>query len=313
MNIMILDGYSLEGTDLSPITSLGNTTIYNETFDDQVIERCIDAHVIISNKVKILRNHFEQLKNLKLICVAATGINNIDIEAAKEFGVPVKNVPAYSTDSVAEATLAMVLALKRNVVFYDTYVKSGLYAQSGRCFNLSHSITQIKGSKWGIIGLGAIGEKVAQIATVIGAEVSYYSVSGKNHNQKYKRHNTLNELLINSDVISIHTPLTEETRDLIGELELTQMKQSAILINVARGSIVNETALAQALVHNIIAGAGIDVFESEPVKLDNPLANLAKLGGDPDKLILAPHCAWSSKEACKALVARIAQNIRESF
>lgn len=313
MRIVILDSYSLEGTDLSPITSLGDADIYTETADGEVIERCRDAEIVVSNKVKILRHHMEQLPGLRLICVAATGMNNIDLEDAKELGIIVKNVPAYSTDSVAEATFALVLALKRNILFYDRYVKSGDYANSGRCFNLSHSISQIKGSRWGIIGLGAIGRRVAQIATVMGAEVVYYSVSGKASSDTYYRCRTLNELLTSSDIVSIHTPLTPDTANLIGELELTQMKESAILVNVARGTIVNEAALAQAIVQKHIAGAGIDVFEFEPVKTDNPLANIAKMGGDADRLILAPHSAWSSREACRVLVERIAQNITETF
>lgn len=313
MNITILDAYSLEGTDLKPITSLGNATVYIETADDQVVERCADADVIVSNKVKIMRNHMQQLPKLKLICVAATGMNNVDLDAAKELSITVKNVPSYSTNSVAEATFAMALALKRNVVFYDSYVKSGQYANSGRCFNLSHQITQISGAKWGIIGLGAIGTKVAQIASAFGAQVGYYSISGKNRTDQFFRYNTLNELLISCDIVSIHTPLSDLTKDLIGEIELTQMKESAILINVARGSIVNEEALAQAIISNHIAGAGIDVFECEPVKTDNPLANIQKRGGDPNKLILAPHSAWSSKEACSVLVQKIANNITENI
>lgn len=312
MKIVILDGYTLEGTDISPITSLGDSVVYTETFDSEVVERCLGAQVVVSNKVKIMRSHMERLPDLKLICVAATGTNNIDLVAAAELGIAVRNVPAYSTDSVAEATFAMVLALKRNVVCYDRYVKSGEYANSGRCFNLSHSITQIKGARWGIIGLGAIGERVAQIATVMGAEVVYYSVSGKVKSDVYYRCKTLNELLVSSDIVSIHTPLTPETENLIGELELTQMKESAILVNVARGSIVNEEALAAAVARGDIAGAGIDVFSSEPVAKDNELVNIAKRGGDSDRLIMAPHSAWSSREACKVLVERIAKNI-ETF
>lgn len=304
--IVFLDGYSLDGSSLSEIEELGRLETHKNTTQNQVVERCKNAQIIITNKVRIMKPEIEKLPMLKLICVAATGTNNVDIEFAESRGIQVKNVPAYSTQSVAEATLALTLALLRQIPFYNNFVHSGQYAQGNRCFNLDRQINEIAGKKWGIIGMGAIGQRVAEIAEAFGAEICYYSTSGKNNNQKYTQ-KTLEELLKTCDIVSIHCPLNPNTDGLIGSSEIAMMKPNAIILNLGRGGIIDETALAKALNQNKIAGAGLDVFKNEPIEPNNPLLKL----NDPLKLITAPHCGWSSIEARKKLVHTIAQNIKQ--
>ncbi|CDN30971.1 D-3-phosphoglycerate dehydrogenase [Mucinivorans hirudinis] len=308
MKIVFLDSYSVGDADLTPIKQLGDYTEYENTQPEDVVARCADADVVITNKVRIFRAQIDSLPKLRLICVAATGTNNVDSAYAVSKGILVKNVPAYSTQSVAEATFSLVLALLRGTIFYDNYVKGGSYAVSGRCFNLHYPISQISGKRWGVIGLGNIGRRVAEFATAFGADVIYYSTSGKNNSTEYTSV-SLDELLEESDIVSIHSPLNEQTENLLDMYQLQKMKRSAILVNVGRGKIINEEALAKALDEGLIAGAGLDVFEYEPINEDNPLLRLKH----PDRLIVAPHCAWSSAEARKELVWVIARNISENI
>lgn len=306
--IVFLDAYSIGETPLDSIAALGSLASYADTAPSEVVERCANAQVVITNKVKLMRDQIDALPELKLICVAATGTNNVDVEYARSKGIEVKNVAGYSTASVAEATFSFVLALLRQIPYYNDFVQSGKYAVGTRCFNLDRSITEISGKRWGVIALGAIGRRVAQIATVFGAEVVYYSTSGKNMQGDYPCL-SLDELLKTSDIVTIHAPLNDATRGLIGARELSLIKRTSILVNVGRGGIVDEAALAAALDGGVIAGAALDVFESEPIKSDNPLLNLK----DQYKLIVAPHCGWSSEEARATLVAAIAENIKRSI
>ncbi len=302
--IVFLDEYSLGGYDLSAISSLGEYVGYDRTTPEQVVERCKGATVVISNKVYISRETMQQLPELKMIAISATGMNNVDLEAAAELGIVVKNVSGYSTDSVAEATLGSALALLRNSVYYDRYFKNGSYAATSDIFHFGRPISLLKGKNWGIIGLGTIGHRVAHLATAFGCNIAYSSTSGVAREEQYP-HKKLTELLQWADVVSIHSPLNAKTAGLIGKAELETMKLTAIIINVARGGIIDEAALADALNKEIIAGAALDVFSSEPLPA-SPLYDL----NDPDSLLASPHTAWAADEAVKILIEGVAENIK---
>lgn len=304
MKIVFLDEYSICGRDLSSIKKFGDYIGYETTSPEQVLERCTDAEIVISNKVVLDAAIIAALPKLRLICVAATGMNNIDLNAAAEHGVEVRNAVGYSTYSVAETTLCSALSLLREVTYYDNYFKSGEYSKSERIFNFDRPTAQLRGKHWGIIGMGNIGREVARLAEAFGCEVAYYSTSGIERDEVYNKL-SLNELLNSSDIISIHCPLNERTHNLIGAEELAMMKNSAILINVARGGIVDEAALAEALNNGNLRGAALDVFTSEPLR-ESPLYNLK----DPYRLLASPHNAWSSVEAIDRLIACIAGNIQ---
>ena len=306
-NIVFLDEYSLGDADLGSIRALGNYTGYRTTVREEVADRCREADVIITNKVVLRRETLRSLPRLRLICVAATGTNNIDLEAAAELGIEVKNAAGYSTHSVAETTLGAAIALRRNIVYYDRYVKSA-YAGSSRQYHFGRTTHQLHGSKWGIVGLGAIGREVARLAAAFGCEVCYTSTSGVVREEPYPAL-PLTELLGRSDIVSIHAPLNDRTRGLIGAPELSVMKRSALLINVARGGIVDEAALAEALDRGSIAGAALDVFSREPFAADSPLLGIR----EPDRLLLSPHNAWSPREAVDVLVGCVEENIKTFY
>ena len=305
MKIVFLDEYSVCGRDLSSIKKFGDYVGYETTSPKQVLERCADAEVVISNKVVLDAAIIAALPKLRLICVAATGMNNIDLNAAAEHGVEVRNAVGYSTYSVAETTICSALSLLREVTYYDNYFKSGDYSKSERIFNFDRPTAQLRGKRWGIIGMGNIGREVARLAEAFGCTIAYYSTSGIERDEAYNKL-SINELLKSSDVISIHCPLNERTQNLLGAKELAMMKKSAILINVARGGIVNEEALAEALNNDKLRGAALDVFTSEPLR-ESPLY---KLKG-PYRLLASPHNAWSSVEAIDRLIACIVGNIQE--
>ncbi len=307
--IVFLDEYSMSGCDLSGIKALGDYYGYEKTYTtEEVVERCREADVIISNKVLVTREAIEQLPNLKLICVAATGVNNIDVEAAKEHGIPVKNAVGYSTHAVAETTLGAVLALYRRVGYYDRFVKSGDYASSDVPFHFGMPTHQLYGKRWGVIGLGNIGREVARIASAFGCEVAYTSTSGAQREEPYPAL-PLDELLQWADVVTIHCPLNERTRGLIGAREFSLMKPEALLVNVARGGIVDEEALVEALDNDRLGGAAIDVYEKEPMRPSSPLLRAQK----SDKLLLSPHNAWSPVEAIGVLIKCIEENIKNTL
>ena len=305
MKIVFLDEYSLGGMDLTPIKELGEFVGYERTSKEQVLERCKDAEVVICNKTLLRGETLRALPNLRFVAIAATGMNNVDLEVAAELGIEVKNVAGYSTYSVAEATLTFALSLLKNTAYYDNYFKSGAYAASEDIFHFGRPVRQLRGSKWGVIGMGAIGREVARLATAFGCEVAYASTSGAVRKEDYPQM-SLEELLGWADVVSIHCPLTPATKGLIGDKELQKMKPTSIIINVARGGIIDETALAKALNNKTIAGAGLDVFSREPLH-SSSLYDLA----DKYSLVASPHTAWASDEARKVLIQRIAENIKE--
>ena len=305
MKIVFLDEYSVCGRDLSSIKRWGDYTGYETTSPEEVLEKSKDAEIIISNKVVLDAKTIASLPHLRLICVAATGMNNIDLNAAAEHGVEVRNAVGYSTYAVAETTLSSALALLREVPYYDNYFKSGAYASSERIFNFDRPTAQLRGKRWGIIGMGNIGREVARLTEAFGCEVSYYSTSGVERKEAYPAM-PLEELLRSSDVVSIHCPLNDRTRSLIGAEQLALMKSSAILINVARGGIVDEAALADALNEGRLRGAALDVFTSEPLR-ESPLYTLR----DPYRLLASPHNAWSPVEAIDRLIGCIEQNIAD--
>ena len=305
MKIVFLDEYSVCGRDLTEVKKFGDYIGYEMTSAEQVLERCAEAEIIISNKVVLDAATIAALPNLRLICVAATGMNNVDLNAAAQHGVEVRNAVGYSTYAVAETTICSALSLLREVTYYDNFFKSGEYSKAERIFNFDRPTAQIRGKRWGIIGMGNIGREVARLAEAFGCEVAYYSTSGVSRDEKYNKLE-LNDLLSSSDIVSIHCPLNERTHNLIDTQELAMMKKSAILINVARGGIVNEVALAEALDNGNLRGAALDVFTSEPLR-ESPLYNLR----DPYRLLASPHNAWSSVEAIDRLIACIAKNIEE--
>ena len=302
--IVFLDEYSIAGRDLTKITSQGEYIAYNNTTKDQVVERLQGADIAITNKVVIDGDIMRQLPDLKLICVAATGMNNVDLETAKELGIVVKNAVGYSTISVAETTLASALALARNIVYFDEYFHDGRYSKADRAFCYDRLTFQISGKKWGIIGLGNIGREVARLASAFGCEVRYFSTSGAKREEAYPAME-LDELLQWSDIVSVHSPLNERTRGLVGRRELQLMKPTSLIINVARGGIIDEEALAEALDNGWVAAAALDVFSVEPLR-ESPLYNIK----DRYRLLASPHNAWSAAEAIDRLIDCVAENIR---
>lgn len=301
--IVFLDEYSIAGRDLQKITSQGEYKSYSFTRKEEVVERLRDADIAITNKVVIDGEAMRQLPNLKLICIAATGMNNVDLVTAKELGIEVKNAVGYSTTSVAETTLASALALARNVVYFDEYFHDGRYAKAERAFCYDRLTFEIRGKRWGIIGMGNIGREVARLATAFGCEVRYFSTSGVRREEEYQAME-LAELLEWCDILSVHSPLNERTRGLIGREELQKMKTSALVINVARGGIIDEAALAEALDNGWVAAAALDVFSVEPLR-ESPLYNIK----DRYRLLASPHNAWSAAEAIDRLIECIARNI----
>ena len=245
---------------------------------------------------------------LRLICEAATGVNNIDVSYAASKGIPVRNVAGYSTDSVVQATFMHILSLAGNAPYFDSAVKSGRYSSGGSFTDVSVPWRELAGKTMGIIGMGNIGRRVASVAEAFGMQVCYYSTSGTSHCQDYPSL-PLEEILRVSDVVSVHAPLNERTDGLIGEKELAMMKPEAFVVNMGRGGIVCERALANALDAGIIAGAALDVFVAEPLEADSPLLHVRH----PERLRLSPHVAWASVEARERLVSMIAENIGKGW
>lgn len=307
MKIVLLDALTFGETDLSGFDPLGDVEVYKTTSSDETAERMKDADVIVTNKVVITDELMESAKSLKLICVAATGMNNIDLEAAASRGIEVKNVAGYSTDSVIQHTFSMLFYLVGQSRYYDEYVKDGSYSRSPIFTDVSHPFFEIKNKKWGIIGLGEIGQGVAKVASTFGAEVCYYSTSGKNHSQAYKRLK-LNELLSECDIISIHAPLNEKTNNLLDYEQLSSCKDGSIVLNLGRGGIVNEDAMAKIIDEKNIS-FGLDVLAKEPMIKDHPLLHV----NNKQNLYITPHIAWASREARDTLIASIIENIKSSF
>ena len=307
MNIVVLERHSV-GTDVSVdgFNLLGDVTIYNNTSTkEEVIQRVKDADVIIANKAPLNEETLKDAKNVKLICELATGFDNVDVNYCKNNNILVSNVVNYSTDAVAQHTFAMLFYVLEKLRHYDDYVKSGEYASQSRFSNFDIPFTELYGKTWGIIGMGNIGQKVASIAKAFGCEVIFYSVTGKSKVTEYKQV-SFDELLTRADVLSIHCPLSDITRGLINYEALSKMKKTAYLINVARGPVVDDESLAKALNEGLIAGAGLDVTGTEPMKEINPLSKIM----DSNKLIITPHLAWASIEARTRCVDEVIKNVK---
>ena len=308
MKIAFLDAATMGDVSFEPIAKLGEFVAYGNSTPEEARERVKDLDVVIVNKVLVDRQLIDSAHNLKLICVSATGVNNIDVDYAASKGIPVRNVAGYSTDSVAQSTFMHILSLVGGAPYFDRSVKSGDYSRSGMFTDPKWNWMELAGKTIGIIGLGNIGRKVAAIAEAFGMKVCYFSTSGTGHCKDYPCL-ALEQLLAESDVVSIHAPLNDRTNGLIGAKELTYMKPSAILLNMGRGAIVDEAALAEAVDAGVIAGAGMDVFEVEPIPENHPYLKMSH----PERMSLAPHVAWGSVEARKRLVNMLADNIRSGW
>lgn len=304
MKIVLLDTLTYGDTPLAGFDAFGEVVSYMTTSADETTERIRDAEVIVTNKVVINDAAMESASNLKLICVAATGMNNIDHEAAERRGISVKNVAGYSTDAVVQHTFSMLFYLMGHSRYYDEYVKSGGWQKEAVFAHIGPSFSELSGKTWGIIGLGEIGRKVANVAKAFGANVCYYSTSGKNDNGDFEK-TTLSRLIENSDVISIHAPLNASTENLISHSELLQMKDGAVLLNLGRGGIVDEDALSVIIDVKPIF-VGLDVLKVEPMKTSHPLLAVKH----PERLYITPHIAWTSREARERLIAATVENIK---
>ena len=309
MKIVFLDANSIgSDIDLSDFSKLGEVVRYGYTDECDMPQRIMDADVIIVNKMEVNAETVGEAPKLKLVCVTATGTNNLDKEFLDARGIAWRNVACYSTENVAQHTFALLFSLLEKMSYYDAYVKSGRYENDRMFTHFSNVFHELCGSTWGIIGLGNIGRRVADIAKAFGCHVIYYSTSGKHEEEGYERVD-LDILLKTSDIVSVHAPLNENTLDLMDKEAFAKMKNSAIFINVGRGPIVVEEDLADALEKGEIAAAGLDVLRQEPMASDNPLGRIK----DSTKLIITPHIAWASIEARTRLMKIIWGQIRECF
>ncbi len=308
MKIVFLDASTLGGVSFEPISALGELTLHLTSTREQALERVKDAEVIIVNKVLADKQLIDAAVKLRLICVAATGVNNVDLDYAAAKGIAVRNAVGYSTESVVQTTFMAMLSLIGKLPYFDNFVKSGEYSKSEIFTEVSNMFWEIQGKTLGIIGLGNIGQRVAKVAQAFGMKVVYFSTSGTSHCKDYPSL-PLSELLATADVVTIHAPLNERTKGLIGYEELSQMKPSAYILNMGRGGIINEKALADAIDEGLIAGAAVDVFTKEPLPQDNPMLNIRR----KDAVLLFPHIAWASIEARERLVAQIAANIAKGY
>lgn len=308
MKIVILERKSVGmDVDVSQFGNFGELVTYDTTEKNQVAERVKDADIIIANKAPINEETIGGAPNVKLVCEFATGFDNVDIAYCKSRGIKVTNATNYSTETVAQHTFALAFYILEKLNHYDNYVKSGEYAKSDSFTNFDKIFTEIYGKTWGIVGMGNIGRKVASVATAFGCRVIFYSASGKSTCTDYEQVD-FDTLLKESDILSLHCPLTDRTRNLIDLEAMKKMKKSAVLINVARGPVVNNGDLYTALMEEEIAGAGLDVVEKEPIAVDNPLNKIK----DSGKLIITPHIGWASVEARTRCVEEAYKNV-ESF
>ena len=313
MKIVFLDSDTMGDVSFAPIAEKGELILYPRSTPQQAIERVKDCEVLIVNKIIVNKELVDAAPKLRLICEAATGVNNIDIEYARSKGIPVRNAAGYSTESVAQVTFMHILNLVGHASYFDRRVKTGEYYENGIFSDMSWPFFELKGKKLGIIGMGNIGQRVARIAVAFGMEVAYYSTSGTSHCKDYPSL-PLEDLLSPSDIVTIDAPLNDATRNLVTYDRLKLMKPSAYILNMGRGGIINEQDLADALSDNIIAGAATDVYVREPLEPGHPYLKF-KDYTDKDgrclkeKLLLTPHIAWTSDEALKTLVEKIAENI----
>lgn len=306
MKIVILERNSV-GTDVSVdcISQLGDVTIYDNTVTvEEVRERVKDADIVIANKSPLREETLREAPNVKLICEFATGYDNCDLDYCTSRGIRIANVRDYCTAMVAQHTFTMALALSQKLFHYDAYVKSGAYSAQSRFSNFDMPFCELEGKTWGIVGMGNIGRRVAKIAQDFGCRVVFHSVTGKSACKEYPRLDK-DTLLAESDFLSLHCPLSDLSRNFIDRAALQKMKKTAVLINVARGPVVNNADLYEALEAGEIAAAGLDVVEKEPLALDNPLSKFK----DSNRLIITPHLAWASVEARRRCVEEACRNI----
>ena len=307
LKIVFLDRKTIgDDLDLSGFDKLGEVVMYDFSDPGEVPDRVKDADIIVLNKTRIDENTIGTAEKLKLVCVTATGTNNLDKDYLAKKGIEWRNVAGYSTETVAQHTFALCLYLLEHLPYYDEYVKSGKYAGDRLFTHFAKNFHELNGKTWGIIGLGAIGHRVAEIAKAFGCEVQYYSTSGKNHDKEIKEV-SFEELLKTSDIISIHAPLNDDTLGLIDSVALSRMKETAILLNLGRGPIVKEKDLAEALDSGKIAAAGLDVLSVEPMETDSPFLTMK----NKDRLFITPHIAWASIEARVRLMDIIEQQIKD--
>ncbi len=307
MKIVFLDRKTIgDDLDLSKFETFGDVVTYDFSTPEEVPAKVENADIIILNKVPIREQTIAGAKNLKLVCVTATGTNNLDKAYLQSQGIAWRNVAGYSTESVAQHTFAMLFYLYEHLAYYDAYVKQEKYVNDKMFTHFDSVFHQISGKRWGIIGLGAIGRRVAELAACFGCEVQYYSTSGKNHDAVYKEVD-FDTLLSASDIVSIHAPLDENTLHLMDAAAFARMKKTAILLNVGRGPIVVEADLKEALESGQIAAAGLDVLDEEPMSESNPLKDIK----DSKRLLITPHIAWASIEARTNLMDIIYHQIED--
>ena len=308
MRIVFLDAATMGDASMAEIASLGEFSCYPSSTAEEARERVADADVAILNKVIVDKAFLDAAPKLKLICEAGTGINNIDTILCEQRGVIVRNVAGYSTDSVAQIAWMHILNLAGRAFHYNAYARDGRYSSGSIHVDADHPFTELTGKTLGVVGMGAIGRKVATIAEAFGMEVIYFSTSGTSHCREYESV-TLDDLLRRSDVVTIHAPMNERTKGLIGYDELCRMKPTAFLVNTGRGGIAVEADLVRAIDEGRIAGAGIDVYQKEPIPLDHPFLNARH----PERILLSPHIAWYSYEARARLAHEMAENIKKGW
>ena len=306
MKIVILDAETLgEDIDLTFLNEIGETIIYKSTPEEMVAQRINDANVVILNKIKLYKNNLADANNLKLICITATGFDNVDIDYAKQHKIAVCNVKGYSTNSVAQLTVSLALSLLCHISEYDLYCKSGKYTAAGVQNCLTPIFYELCGKTWGLYGYGNIGKKVAQIAEAFGCKI----IVNKQTPDTTVECVTLEELFERSDVISLHTPLNENTKHSVNEKIISKMKNSAILINTARGAIVDEEAITNAIEKKQIAGFATDVYSSEPISKESCYNRLCGFSN----VIFTPHMAWGAYETRVRLLNEVAENIKAFY
>lgn len=306
MKIVILERNSV-GTDVSVdcISDFGDVEIYGNTVTiEEVRERVRDADIVIANKSPLREDTLKDAPKVRLICEFATGYDNCDLAYCRSRDIKVANVRDYCTAMVAQHTFTLALALSQKLFHYDNYVKSGKYSAQDRFSNFDLPFYELVGKTWGIVGMGNIGRRVAKIAEAFGCKVIFYSITGTSDCTEYRRVDK-ETLFAESDFLSLHCPLSDLSRNFIDAQALRAMKSTAVLVNVARGQVVDNAALYEALVNEEIAAAGLDVVEKEPLEVDNPLSRF----GDGNRLIITPHLAWASVEARRRCVEEAYQNI----
>ena len=303
MNIVLLDALTLGDSDLSVFDGLGELTVYQTTSSEETSERLAGQQVVITNKVVITAEHMASHPELKLICISATGTNNVDLIAAEKAGIEVKNVSGYSTESVSQSTFSLLFQLIHQSRYYDQYIAEKQWCDSPIFTHIERPFYELKGKRWGIIAMGTIGQRVAELAGTFGCDVCYYSTSGKNTQQSIPQV-SLEVLLSECDVISIHAPFNAQTENLIGAEQLKQLKAGAVIMNLGRGGIIDEAAMAEALETQDIYHA-TDVLAVEPMLANHPYLSLKA----SHRLVITPHTAWASVEARECLIGKVIDNI----